>query len=326
MSVLVTGSTGLLGNNIVRLLLEQGRSVKVLVRGRQEPDPLAGLDVERVVGDLDQEATLRRAMEGVSLVFHSAGFVKIGWREIDVARRINVEGSRRLARIARSASTRFVHVSTVDTLALGKKHVPASETTPATKYVPCSYVLSKREADQAIREECRQGLDGVIVHPGFMLGPWDWKPSSGKMLLEVTTIKPPVAPPGGCSVVDVRHVAKGVLAAARVGKVGESYILAGENVSYFDLWRMMARQAKTREPRTLLRQPFRSLVGWSTDAWTWVRGKEGDLNGAAVQMGAQYHYYSSQKAIEELGYSYGSAADAVAAAWEWFKSQGRVKA
>lgn len=324
MAVLVTGSTGLLGNNVVRMLVQQERKVRVLVRSRHDPDPLSGLDVERVVGDLDQESILRRAVEGVSLIVHCAGFVKIGWREMDVARRINVEGSQRLARIARSASIRFVHVSTVNTLALGSRTQVADETTPVRHQVPCAYVLSKREADEVIRAECAQGLDGVIVHPGFMLGPWDWKPSSGKMLLEVASIKPPVAPPGGCSVADVRDVAQGVLAAARVGRRGESYILAGENISYFDLWRLMARQAKTRGPLTILRQPFRSAIGWGADAWTALRGSEGDVNGAAVRMGAQYHYYSSAKAINELGYQHSTAEQAVAAAWEWFKSQGRV--
>ncbi|MEZ6108063.1 MAG: hypothetical protein R3B96_18625 [Pirellulaceae bacterium] len=110
----------------------------------------------------------------------------------------------------------------------------------------------------------------------------------GRMLLEVATCQPPLAPTGGCSVVDVRDVARGVLSAARQGRTGESYILAGENLSYFNLWRLMARRAGTRGPLTVLRQPVRGLIGFPEPMRTRIRGHEADVNGAALRMGAQY--------------------------------------
>ena len=76
-----------------------------------------------------------------------------------------------------------------------------------------------------------------------MLGPWDWKPSSGRMLLSVARHWKPMAPTGGMSGCDVREVARGTLAAADRGQTGRRYILAGENLSYLAAWKLFARVA-----------------------------------------------------------------------------------
>lgn len=325
MKVLITGATGLLGNNLARMALEQGSQVRVLIRSAKTPESLRGLSVEVFRGELNDSQVLNSAMAGVDLVLHCAGFVQIGWRELEQARQINVIGTRQVAQAARLAGARMVHVSTVNTLALGAPNRPADETTPICNQVPCAYVISKREADQAVREEIAQGLDAVIVHPGFMLGAWDWKPSSGRMLLQVASYRPLLAPPGGCSVVDVKNVAHGVLQAAAVGRRGESYILAGVNLSYFDLWSRMAKCAGVRGPLGRLGKIVGRTVGIGSDLWTRIRGKEADINGAAIRMGAQFHYYSSAKAQQELGYQIGEADQAILNAWTWFCEKGYAK-
>src|SRR4029453_13151318 len=127
MQFLVTGATGLLGNNIVRQLLAEGYSVRVLARPTADPRPLAGLNVEMVAGDVRDPLAAKRACQGIDAVIHAAGHVHIGWRQADVHRAINVEGTRNVAVAAREAGARLVHISPVNALGLGRLENPADE-------------------------------------------------------------------------------------------------------------------------------------------------------------------------------------------------------
>src|SRR5438046_997000 len=118
MKYLVTGATGLLGNNIVRQLVEAGESVRVLARGSSDSRPLEGLPIERAAGDVRDAAAVAQACRGVSIVIHSAGHVHLGWRQLDQHRAINVEGTRNVAAAARAVGARLVHVSAINALGL----------------------------------------------------------------------------------------------------------------------------------------------------------------------------------------------------------------
>ncbi len=157
-----------------------------------------------------------RAIANCDAVIHSAGLIHIGWKKLDESMRVNRDGTRIIAEACLKHGRKLVHVGTVDTLPAGTRDQPADETTPpsqANRKVPCSYVLSKRAGVDEVLEVLKQGLDCVIVHPGFMLGPWDWKPSSGRMMLELGRGWKPIAPSGGCSVCDSRDVAAATIRA-----------------------------------------------------------------------------------------------------------------
>ena len=233
MVTLVTGATGLVGNNVVRRLLEQGVAVRVLARENIDPRPLAGLDVEIARGDVRDAAAVGQAVRGADCVIHAAGHVHIGWKGMDTARAINVEGTRNIAQAARSEDARLVHVSSIDALGISTAKRTVDEETPPTGGVLCPYVVTKREAEQVVLHEVAQGLRASIVNPGFMIGPNDWKPSSGRMLLQVARGWGLFAPLGSNSYCDVRDVVAGILAAANQGKSGRRYILAGETLTYF---------------------------------------------------------------------------------------------
>ena len=322
MTTLVTGATGLVGNNVVRMLRDAGETVRVLVRETSDPRPLAGLDLEVVRGDVCDTSSVRQAMAGVAQVVHSAAHVHIGWSELELQRSVNVEGTRNVAAAARDAGAKMVHVSSVDALGLGSKDLPADEDTPREGKLLCSYVVSKRESEQAFLDEVGHGLEGVIVNPGFMLGPWDWKPSSGRMLLEVKKRFTPFAPKGGCSVCDVRDVAAGILAALQRGAAGRSYILAGENVSYLDLWKRISAITGGSTPICRAGPLMRILAGRGGDLLGKLTGREPDVNSASVRMSDIYNYYSIARAQQELGYVVRPLEESIAEAWKWFQAQG----
>ena len=322
MRILVTGATGLLGNNLVRQAIDDGHRVVALVRSKDRPIALMDLDVELAHGDVTDLDSVLKAAVGVDAILHSAAQIHLGWSQRELSQRVNVEGTRAVTVAARRENSKLVHVSTVNTLAIGNREGTTDEDSQHDGQVPCTYVKSKRDAENITVQAAQQGLEACVVHPGFMLGPWDWKPSSGRMIIEVGKRWTPLAPSGGCSVCDVRDVARGVLFAMERGAKGRHYILAGENMTYLQLWTKIAKVCKKRSPMSIMRFPTRILVGMLGDIATQLRGVETDINSAALRMSSQFHCYSSQRAYDELGYSVRPADDAIADAYSWFEANG----
>src|SRR6266850_1958271 len=146
MKYLVTGATGLVGNNIVRQLVAAGEKVRVLARTSSDPRPLDGLSIERVAGDVRDPAAVAEACRDVAVVIHSAGYVHLGWKQLDQHQSINVEGTRNVAAAAREAGAKLVHVSAINALGLGRLDQPADEESALPGIVECPYVVTKREA------------------------------------------------------------------------------------------------------------------------------------------------------------------------------------
>jgi dihydroflavonol-4-reductase len=227
-----------------------------------------------------------------------------------------------MARAARKAGARMVHISSVDALGIGTREQPADETTPFGNSIECAYVVTKHESEAAVRDEIEQGLNAVIVNPTYMMGPWDWKPSSGRMLLEVARGRALLAAIGGNNFSDVRDVAAGVLLAAERGAVGRNYILGGDNLSYREAWTQMAEVTGARRPIGYLGPVMRFTAGAFGDLMARVTGREGDINSAAIGMSNLPHYFSSARAEQELGYCHRAAREGFQAAWDWFRANG----
>ncbi len=318
----VTGGTGLLGNNVVRELCARGQSVRVLCRPGSPRTAFEDLPIEIIEGDVNQPAVLDKGIAGCTTVIHCAALIHIGWTQLEQSRRVNVEGTQHVVDACLRHGSRLVHVSTVDTLPSARS--PASTIdergVDGLAKVPCSYVVSKTEAERVVRDAVkRSGLDAVIVHPGFMLGLYDWKPSSGRMFLQVAKAPIVAGPPGGCSLCDAGEVAKACVNAVERGAVGENYILAGENLRYRELWRRMLRIAGVRKP--VLRLGKR--VRWGGTVIDWANRRfalpERDVNGATLGMANLYHYYDSSKAQRVLDYNSQLSDQRLAEIWDWLK-------
>jgi len=329
-AALVTGATGLVGNNLVRLLVDRGEPTAVYIRPRPQGNgrvdrSLDELPVKIHEGQLADEVSLERAMEGCRLVVHSAAMVHIGWRHAEAMWEVNVEGARRVARAARRAGAKLVHVSSVDAIGLRADGEPADEETPPGGLLECPYVTTKREAEKAVLEEVDRGLDAVIVNPVYMIGPWDWKPSSGRMLLEVGGGWGSFAPPGANDFVDVRDVARGILLAAEHGRVGRRYILGGHRLSYLEAWKVFARVAGRAEPLATAPPAAVRVAGWFGDLAGAFSRREPAVNSAAARSSLLPHNFSSARAEQELGYTFRSFEAAAKDAWKWFLDHGYAR-
>jgi len=323
MKYLITGATGLIGNNLVRRLLADGDEVRILTRSPRN-EALEDLDVEVHHGDVRDAARVDTAVQGVGCVIHAAAHVQVGWTQSELHRQINVEGTRLIAEAALRHGARVIHISTINTLGIGLLDNPADEESGLPGLVPCHYVTSKKNAERAVLQTAARGLDAVIIHPAFCLGPWDWKPSSGRMLLAVNrgTV---VAPAGAFNVCDVRDVCAGVAAAAKLAPTGRRYILGGHNLTYLAAWQVFARVGGHAGPRFRLGPIARWLGSVGSDVWTRCTGEEAEINSASIGIGSQQTCFTSQRAIQELGYRTRPLEATVADAWNWFCEHGYVR-
>lgn len=324
---LITGATGLVGNNVARLLLDRGLSVRALVRPHRGIDrALEGLPINTAAGTLDDERSLQDAIDGAKYVVHSAAMVHCGWRHHDEMHRVNVVGTQLVARAARRAGAKLVHVSSVDAIGLRHDGQPADEDTAPGGMPECPYVVTKRAAEAVVLEEVDRGLEAAIVNPVYMIGPWDWKPSSGRMLIEVGSGKGLFAPPGGNDFVDVRDVAAGIHAALLRGRTGRRYILGGHRLSYLDAWKIFARTGGRMQPLGKAGPVMLKVAGFCGDVAGLFTRREPDVNSAAVAMAMLPHHFSSNRARAELGYTFRPFEETVEDAWGWFVDRGYAKA
>ncbi len=321
MHIILTGATGFLGNNVLRLLLQGGHRVTCLVRQTQLPESLAGMSLQLLPCDLAAPQLQELFPTDFDLLIHCAAQIQIGRTKLAESRVSNVLSTANLASICRARSRRMVYVSTVDTLGYSIDGSPRVEHDCEPPKPPATYVVTKKEGEKAFASEMARGLDGTVVHPGFMLGRFDWKPSSAEMMISVAKIKPPFAPAGGASVADVRDVAQGIVSAMTRARSGEYYILGGHNVSYLELWQKMAKRIGCRAPRFRLPNWVARAGGLAGDLKAIVLRNETNLNSQAAAMGQLKHYYSSAKAMDELGYSLRPLDEAIEECWEWIKER-----
>jgi dihydroflavonol-4-reductase len=320
----VTGATGLLGNNLVRQLCADGARVRVLVRGADRREIL-GLPVEVVVGELEP-GPLSTLVDGADVVVHAAASVKVGVTGREAMERVNVGGTQAVCdAIESGAQARLIHVSSVDALGLGTRERPATEeTAPRPEEGGVPYVDTKRAADRVVRSAIADGLDAVIVHPTYMIGPNDWGPSSGKMLLELARGKGLIAPRGGNNFVDVRDVVAGILRVAdpKLSPCGSAWILGNENLSYVEAWTRMAKVVGARPPLAETPRWLGLAVATMLHAPRLLGIPEGDINPASTRMSFLPHYFDPSKAQRLLGIVPTPLDVAFADAWAWFQAHG----
>jgi dihydroflavonol-4-reductase len=325
--VLVTGATGFVGSAVARALAARGTRLRFLVRRGSDRRNLRGLAGEVAEGDLTDPASLARAVGGCRQVFHVAADYRLWVPDRAAMLRTNVEGTRTLMRAAKAAGVeRVVHTSSVAALGLNADGTPADEKTPVDPDALIgTYKRSKYLAEQAVREEARAGLPVVIVNPAAPVGPGDIKPTpTGRMILDAARGRIPAYVNTGLNVVHVEDVAAGHILAAERGRIGESYVLGGENLLLGDLLALIAEVAGRRAPRLSL--PITPLVPLALAAEGIARltGRAPALTRETLAMARKKMFFSSAKAEAELGYRARPARQAITDALAWFRAEGML--
>src|SRR6185312_1181656 len=200
MKTAITGASGLLGANLAVTLIEKGHAVRATRRASTKSSHLDGLGIEWVEADLDDAAKLEAAFRGVDVVFHCAAQVGVTRRASPAMVRANVDGTRNvIGAVKKSGAKRLVHCSTVAAVGLSSDGAPSTEDATYNfdaRGMADGYGTTKREAERIVRDEAERGLDAVVANPCFMFGPYDAKPSSGKLIVDAVRGKVPGLTPG----------------------------------------------------------------------------------------------------------------------------------
>lgn len=273
MRVLVTGSSGFLGAHVVRALAAAGHEPRALVR----PGRTAPLDIENVGGDLDDEASLRRALRGCEGVVHAAAMRTNRREGFELQRATNVEGTSRLLRAAQAAGTaRIVHVSSMAAVGWTREPTPLREDVRWNGgELRVEHFDTKKEAEERALAGAWAGMELCVVNPGHLLGPrLDGRAHEHVDALVRGALN--ASPNGGASVVDVADAAIGCVRALERGRRGERYLLGGTNTSWRELDAAVATELGVRAPSAgpglfaRWRAPSDHDALRPNGAWTWI--------------------------------------------------------
>ncbi len=321
MTVLLTGANGFLGSHIARQLLDQGYSVRAFVRADSTTSTLENLPLERVYGDLRDRPAVVRAAEGCQYIIHAAALASVNPARNREIWDVNLNGTENVLRAARLTDVeRLVYVGTANVFGFGSVQQPGDET---SDYVGSRYGLDYMDSKQAATQRVRQsGVPSVMVHPTFMLGPMDHKPTSGALLLGVYKRQIVGIPAGGKNYVHVVDVATATVNALTRGRVGEHYILGHENLSYAAAFALMAEVMECHPPTLSIPKGLAWMIGQLGDAQYRLTGKPARLNPAMVAVANDGHYFNPQKAIDDLQLPQTPIRNAIQHAFDWFRSNG----
>ncbi len=325
MKALVTGATGFVGAALARTLCAAGWQVRVLVRAGSDRRNLRALTVEAVPGDLTDPASLERAVERCDAVFHAAADYRLWVPDPEQMYRANVEGTQMLLEAAHRAGVqRIVYTSSVATIGLPADGGPGTEATPVgLADMLGHYKRSKFLAEQKALEAAARGVPVVIVNPAAPVGPRDIKPTpTGRIVLDAALGRTPAYVDTGLNVVHVDDVASGHVLAFHHGRIGERYILGGENLPLRQILLEVTRLAGRPPPRVRLPHGVVLPIAYAAEFLARLTGKPTRVTVDSVRMARKRMYFSSEKAVDELGYRFRPARLAFEDALRWFREEG----
>jgi dihydroflavonol-4-reductase len=328
MPSLVTGGTGFVGANVARELVAAGETVRVLARPRGDRRALEGVAVEFVEGDLLDPASLQRAVRGVQTVYHVAADYRLWAPDPAVLYRTNVDGTRAILEAAGEAGVgRIVYTSSVGALGIPKDGRPGTEETPVSLAdMVGDYKRSKFLGEQVALELARRGLPVVVVNPSAPVGPWDVKPTpTGQMIVDFMRGRMIATVDTGLNVVHVRDVARGHLLAAEKGKPGERYILGHRDLPLSEIFGILADLTGRRPPRFRVPYALAWIGAACFEGAAWLTRRPPAVPLTAVRMARKRMFFSSARAVRELGLPQTDVRVALGDAVAWFQAHGYVR-
>jgi dihydroflavonol-4-reductase len=306
------------------LAAAQGAQLRLLTRTTSHVGNLSvGADV--VVGDLREPAGFASALQGCDAVIHVAADYRLWVPDPAEMYKANVEGTRQLLRLAREAGVqRVVYTSSVATMGFHGDAVVDEETPVSEAAMIGHYKRSKWMAEQVALEAARAGQEVMVLNPTTPIGALDTKPTpTGRIVVDFLNKNFPAYVETGLNLVDVEEIARMHLVALERGRVGERYILGGENLTLKQILDRLA--AMTGLPSPTMKVPHAVAMAYAFFEETLtgkLRGKEPRATVEAVRMGKKMMFASSAKAERELGLRVMPVDAALRAAVDWFVEHG----
>ena len=329
MKIFLTGTSGLLGSNVLIELLQRGYDVRTLFRNEHDARQHQEIqDIEVFMGDITDAEAMQRGVDGCDVIIHAAADTGLWPSRSRDYEQTNVQGTVNLIKAGRQAHVqRMIAVSTANALGFGTKEHPGDENTPPQfKQYGLGYMETKHLAQQMLlRAVQKDGFPGLVVNPTFMIGPHDHKPSSGRMVLAVYQGKVPGYPVGGKNYVYVGDAATAIVNAIDKGRVGECYILGHENLTYREAFTKISQVVGVAPPRLPIPPSLTKAFGLMGSLYGAVSGQAPKVTYKMAQVSCDGHYFTAAKAVRELEMPQTPIDIAVQECFEWFKKNGYLE-
>lgn len=330
MRAFVTGSTGLLGGNLIQALLDQGHEVRGLVRSKEKAQRVfPGAKIDFITGDMSNVAGFASNLAGCDVLFHTAAYFREYYQPGDhkaTLEKINVQGTLDLLIAAEKQGVRkAIHISSAGVIGRKPDGSPGDESSlPDDHSTSNLYFASKIDTELAIKRFLQERtLPVVMMLPAWMWGPGDWGPTAaGKLILDFLKQKLPGVVDGGSSIVDVRDVTKTILTAVDRGKSGERYIVGGRYFDFADIMATLARVTGVPAPTRHIPYGLSLAVGAASQTWARLTGSQALVTLAGVRTIHGKNNVDSAKAIRELGATFRPFDDTVRDEVAWFRAHG----
>jgi dihydroflavonol-4-reductase len=326
MTTLVTGAAGFLGSHVTRQLVARGDEVRVLLRASSTNRAIADLSLEYVTGDLRDPASLDRAMKGIKRVFHVAADYRLWARRKQEIYDSNVGGTKNLLEAAKRAGVeQLIYTSTVATIAVDRPQHPNEFTDAKLEEMVGHYKRSKWMAEREALNAAKSGLPVIVAMPTTPVGPWDWKPTpTGKIVLDFLNGKMPGYVETGLNFVGVEECAAGHLLISEKGKVGERYLLGGENLTLKGMLDILAKITGLRAPMLKIPHGLALGVAYANTVFSRLVGREPGIPIEGVKIARHMMFVDSSRAQRELGFKAGPVSAALERAVRWYEANGYI--
>ncbi len=328
MKIFITGADGILGNNLVRILLDSKRDIKIFIETGKKARYLEGLDIEKSWGSILNYEELKDAMNGCDVVIHAAAKTDTWPTRHESYWKINVEGTKNVIKAVKELGiSKLIHIGTANSFGTGDDTRFGNENKPYTAgkyrldYIGTKYA-AQIEVLKAVEED---DLNAVVMNPTFMIGPYDSKPSSGTMILAVYQGKIPGSPAGGRNFVYVGDVAQAIVEAIEKGEKGQCYILGHENLTYKEAFGKMAEALGVKAPKLNMPRWLTLAYGGIMSVSAAIFRFKPSVSYPMALISTEKHYYSSDKAVKELGMPQTPISDALSEAVKWFRDNNYIK-
>ena len=322
MKIFITGGDGFLGSNLVRVLLDYGHELSVLVLPGRQTKTLDELSLKRVEGDLLNYDSLKKAAKDSEAIFHIAANTSLWPSRSDIVNKINIEGTQNIIRLAKDLNVyKLVHVGTANTFSFGTFENPGKENTEYNGWqYGLDYMDSKWKAHQLVMNAVKEGVPAVVVNPTFMFGAYDSLPSSGAMIIAVNAQKLPGYAPGGRNYICVKDAAIGIANALVKGRVGESYIIGNENLSYEQAFGKIATVIGVKAPKLRIPKWVLLLYGRINSIMAVITTKKPKVSFPMAKIACDEHYFTAAKSVRELDLPQTPIEVGIRESFDWLKS------
>jgi len=322
MRILVTGADGMLGSNLVRLLLERDNDVSVLIHPASGSRTLDGLKVKKHIGDILIPDTLDRAMEGNEAVIHAAASTVLWPARSEKVRRINIEGTHNMIEaVLRQKIKRMIYIGSVNSLNLNGN--PSARYDSLIEDYGLDYIASKSEALHLVLDAVKtRGLPALAILPTLMIGPYDSLPGSGKMIQESAKGRITFYTNGGRNFIHVKDVSTAIANSLEIGRIGEYYIAGNENLTYQAFFSKVAKVVSKPDPHIHVPDWLVKLIGLFGSASGKVLNKHPFLTYPMARISCSTQFVSSESAVEELKMSQTKIEDAIRECYDWYTENG----